>query len=160
MQNEGDNDDLSSLPAGDQDAITATLGALLAGFMARDADQLREVYAVDADWVNAFGTQKKGADAIVEYLRGLFADANFNAGTLAAPPEIAMRVLTPEVLLVSAHLRVEGQKLVGGGTIEERNNYSLRVVHRQSDGTWKIASEMYMDANQDATYLSSPTPTP
>lgn len=73
-------DDLSSLPQTDQDAIGVTLTSLLTGFQERDADKLVNVYSADADWVNAFGSVKRGADEIVEYLRGLFADANFNAG--------------------------------------------------------------------------------
>ena len=54
---------------------------------------------------------------------------------------------------MSAHLRVAGQKLVGGGDIVERDNRSLRVLHRQSDGTWPIVSEMYNDANRETTYI-------
>jgi ketosteroid isomerase-like protein len=61
-------------------------------------------------------------------------------------------LLTPEVVLVSAHLQVEGQKLVGGGEIEVRDNFSLRVLQRQNDGTWLIVSEMYNDANPEQTY--------
>ena len=61
-------------------------------------------------------------------------------------------MLTPEVVLVSAHLQVEGQKLLGGGEIEVRDNHSLRVLHRQADGSWLIASEMYNDANREQTY--------
>ena len=45
-----------------------------------------------------------------------------------------------------------GEKLVGGGVIEERDNFSLRVLHRQTDGTWLIVSEMYNDANREVTY--------
>jgi uncharacterized protein (TIGR02246 family) len=145
-------DDLSSLPQADQDAIGVTLTSLLAGFQERDADKLANVYSADADWVNAFGSVKRGAVEIVEYLRGLFADGNFNAGRLKAPPETSFRLLTPEVLLVSAHLQVEGQKLVGGGEIEVRDNHSLRVLQRQPDGSWLIVSEMYNDANQETTY--------
>jgi ketosteroid isomerase-like protein len=63
-------------------------------------------------------------------------------------------VLTPEILLVNAHLQVEGQRLVGGGEIPERDNHSLRVLHRQPDGSWLIVSEMYNDANQQTTYES------
>jgi uncharacterized protein (TIGR02246 family) len=144
--------DLSALPQADQDAIGATLLSLMAGFRERDAEKLVGVYTPDADWVNAFGSVKKGGDEIVEYLRGLFSDDNFNAGTLKAPPAITIRVLTPDVVLVSAHLQVEGQKVVGGGEIPERDNHSLRVLHRQSDGTWLIASEMYNDANREQTY--------
>ena len=59
------SDDISSLPQADQDAIGATLISLLTGFRERDAEKLVGIYAFDADWVNAFGTVKKGADAIV-----------------------------------------------------------------------------------------------
>jgi uncharacterized protein (TIGR02246 family) len=147
-----DPTDLSSLPQADQDAIAVTLISLLTGFQERDAGKLTDVYSDDADWVNAFGSVKKGGDEIVAYLRGLFSDDNFNSGTLKAPPETAIRVLTPDVVLVSAHLQVEGQKLVGGGAIEERDNHSLRVLHRQADGRWLIVSEMYNDANREKTY--------
>ena len=145
-------DELSSLPQDDQDAIGVTLMALLSGFQESNADKLVGMYSADADWVNAFGSVKRGADEIVEYLRGLFADDNFNAGTVKAPPETSFRVLTPEILLVNAHLQVEGQKLVGGGEIQVRDNHSLRVLQRQTDGSWLIVSEMYNDANQESTY--------
>jgi len=69
-------DELSSLPQADQDAIGVTLMALLSGFQERNADKLANVYSADADWVNAFGSVKRGSDQIVEYLRGLFADDN------------------------------------------------------------------------------------
>jgi uncharacterized protein (TIGR02246 family) len=126
--------------------------ALRTGFQDRDADKLVGVYSADADWVNAFGSVKKGSEEILTYLRGLFADANFNAGTLRGPPEVTIRVLTPEVALVSAHLQVEGQKLLAGGEIELRDNYSLRVLRRQADGAWPIVSEMFNDANRESTY--------
>jgi uncharacterized protein (TIGR02246 family) len=147
-----DSNDISSLPQADQGAIGATLISLMAGFRERDAEMLVGIYTSDADWVNAFGSVKKGGDQIVEYLRGLFSDDNFNAGTVKAPPETSIRVLTPDVVLVSAHLQVEGQKLVGGGEIEVRDNHSLRVLQRQGDGSWLIVSEMYNDANRETTY--------
>jgi len=152
MTSAGASEEISSLPQADQDAIGGTLISLLSGFRERDAEKLVGIYSADADWVNAFGTVKKGGAEIVEYLRGLFSDANFNAGELKAPPETALRVLTPEVVLVSAHLQVEGQKLVGGGEIEVRDNFSLRVLQRQKDGRWLIVAEMYNDANRDQTY--------
>jgi uncharacterized protein (TIGR02246 family) len=146
--------ELSSLPQADQEAIGATLIALRTGFQDRDADKLVGVYSADADWVNAFGSVKRGSEEILAYLRGLFADANFNAGALNGPPEVRIRVLTPEVVLVSAHLQVEGQKLLAGGEIELRDNYSLRVLRRQADGDWPIVSEMFNDANREGTYAA------
>jgi len=65
-----------------------------------------------------------GAASLAITLAVVFSDDNFNAGTLKAPPDTSMKVLTPEVVLVSAHLQVEGQKLVGAGEIEVRDNHS------------------------------------
>jgi uncharacterized protein (TIGR02246 family) len=143
---------LSALATRDQEAITRTLTSLLAGFSERDADKLTDVYSDDADWVNAFGSVKQGRQEILTYLRGLFADANFNAGTLKAPPQSSIRVLTDEVVIVSTHLLIEGQKLLDGGVIDERDNHSLHVLQRQGDGTWPVVSEIYMDANRDQSY--------
>lgn len=57
----------------------------------------------------------------------LFGDDNFNRGELAGPPEMSFRVLTTEVVLVSAHLQVKGQRLVGVATLD-RDNFSLRAL--------------------------------
>ena len=143
--------DYADLPTDDQQAIGKTVLTLLSGFRERNADALRTVYSDDADWVNAFGTVKRGREEIVHYLRGLFADDNFNRGEPEGPPETSFRVLTPEVVLVSAHLRIKGQGLVGGGTID-RDNFSLRALQRQADGSWLIVSEMFQDANTETTY--------
>jgi uncharacterized protein (TIGR02246 family) len=143
--------DFSDLPSDDQQAIGKTLLTLLASFRNRDAVALHAVYSDDADWVNAFGTVKRGREAIVGYLTGLFDDDNFNRGQPEGPPETSFRVLTPEVVLVSAHLHIKGQGVVGGGTLD-RDNFSLRALQRQIDGSWLIVSEMFQDANTEATY--------
>ncbi|MGB9226375.1 YybH family protein [Mycobacterium sp.] len=143
--------EFSDLPVADQEAIGKTLLTLLKAFDDRDAEPLQAVYSDDADWVNAFGTVKRGRDDIVDYLRGLFGDDNFNRGELSGPPETSFRVLTPEAVLVSAHLKVKGQGLVGGGTLD-RDNFSLRALQRQDDGSWLIVSEMFQDANTEVTY--------
>jgi uncharacterized protein (TIGR02246 family) len=143
--------EFSELPHDDQQAIGKTLLTLLKSFRERDAEALRAVYSDDADWVNAFGMVKRGRDEIVDYLRGLFADDNFNRGEPEGPPETSFRVLAPEAVLVSAHLRIKGQGLVGGGTLD-RDNFSLRALTRQADGSWLIVSEMFQDANTERTY--------
>lgn len=149
-----DFSDLETFPVEDQEAILSTLGALLEGFQTRDAAKLAAVYAEDADWVNAFGTTKRGGTAIVSYLEGLFADQNFDDGELVAPPTSRLRRLTGEVVTVSTHLQVKGQGLVGGGEITLRDNFSLRILQRQTNGRWVIVSEMYNDANQYDTYAA------
>jgi uncharacterized protein (TIGR02246 family) len=143
--------DFSDLPPDDQQAIGKTLLTLLASLRNRDAESLQAVYSDDADWVNAFGRVKRGREEIVGYLTGLFADDNFNRGQPEGPPETRFRVLTHEVVLVSAHLRIKGQGVVGGGTLD-RDNFALRALQRQVDGAWLIVSEMFQDANTETTY--------
>jgi uncharacterized protein (TIGR02246 family) len=143
--------DFSDLPPDDQQAIGKTLLTLLTSFRDRDAEALHAVYSDDADWVNAFGTVKRGREEIVDYLSGLFADDNFNRGEPEGPPETSFRVLRPEVVLVSAHMRIKGQGLIGGGILD-RDNFSLRALQRQADGSWLIVSEMFQDANTETTY--------
>jgi hypothetical protein len=99
--------DFSELPAADQEAIGSTLLTLLTAFENRDAEALQEVYSADADWVNAFGTVKRGRDEIVDYLRGLFRDDNFNRGELAGPPETSFKAPTPEVRTFACFISVE-----------------------------------------------------
>lgn len=145
-------DGLETMPAADRGPIAATLTALFMGFAKRDADLLAGVYTDDADWVNAFGSVKRGATEITTYLRGLFADENFDAGQLVAPPASTLRRLDDDIALVSTGLQIRGQGLVGGGAIALRNNHSLHVLQRQADGAWRIVSEMYMDARADQSY--------
>ena len=49
----------------DASAIEQTLRTLQIAFRSRDADLLQDVYVVDADWTNAFGTTLSGRDATV-----------------------------------------------------------------------------------------------
>jgi uncharacterized protein (TIGR02246 family) len=143
--------DFADLPSDDQQAIGKTLLTLLTSFRDRDAEALRAVYSNDADWVDAFGTVKRGREEIVDYLSGLFAYDDFNRGEPEGPPETSFLVLTPEVVLVSARLRIKGQGLVGGGTLD-RANFSLCALQRQADGSWLIVSEMFQDANTETTF--------
>jgi uncharacterized protein (TIGR02246 family) len=143
---------LEVMAASDQTAIMRTLERALGAFARRDADMLEGVYSDDADWVNAFGSIKRGSAEIIDYLRGLFADANFNDGKPVAPPKLALRRLDDDHVVASCHLQVTGQGLIGGGSISLRDNRSLHVLSRQPDGTWRIVSAMFMDARQDQSY--------
>jgi uncharacterized protein (TIGR02246 family) len=145
---------LEQMEDGDRAAIAATVTRMFTGFATRDAELLREVYTDDADWINAFGTVRRGRDDIVTYLHGLFADPNFDDGRVVALPECSLRRLDRDNALVHAHLQIEGQGLVGGGTIPLRDNHSLRVIARQSDNTWRIVSEMFSDVRSDQSYIN------
>ena len=138
----------------DATAIGQTLRTLQVAFRTRNADLLNDVYLDDADWTNAFGTTRSGRDAIVDYLRGLFADAHFAAGQMINPPQVAIRPVTDDVVVVKIYTEIAGQQTVDGHDLPVRRNHSLKVLSRQDDGRWLIVSEMYMDARDETTYVA------
>ena len=136
-------------------AIEQTLQQLMTAFREHDADALSGICVEDADWTNAFGTTRHGRDAIISYLRGLFADPHFAAGTPAGAPELAVRFVTDDVALAKTYVEIQGQQTVAGDRLPVRRNHSLKVLSRQSDGRWLIVSEIFMDARDDSTYVGS-----
>ena len=136
-------------------AIEQTLQKLGTAFREHDASALSGIYAENADWTNAFGTTRHGRDAIISYLRGLFADPHFAAGRPVGTPELAVRLVTDDVALAKTYVEIQGQQTVAGGALPTRRNHSLKVLSRQSDGRWLIVSEIYMDARDDSTYVES-----
>ena len=87
-------------------------------------------------------------DRDAEALRAVYSD---DADWVNAFGTVKHGRADPEVVLVSAHLRIKGQGLVGGATMD-RDNFSLRALQRQADGSWIIVSEMFQDANTETTY--------
>jgi len=136
----------------DADAIEQALRTVQVAFLRRDADALRDVYAADADWTNAFGTTRSGRDAIVSYLRGLFADRHFAAGALVGAPQVSVRAITPNVVVAKTYVEIAGQQTADGKPMPNRRNHSLKVLARQTDGGWLIVSDIYMDARDETTY--------
>jgi uncharacterized protein (TIGR02246 family) len=139
----------------DATAIGQTLRTLQTAFRTRNADLLNDVYVEDADWTNAFGTTLSGRDAIVDYLRGLFADAHFAAGQMINPPQVSIRSVNDDVVAVKIYTEIAGQQTVDGQELPVRRNHSLKVLARQDDGRWLIVSEMYMDARDETTYVAT-----
>jgi len=63
--------------------------------------------------------------------------------------------LSDDIVILSTHVQIGGQGLVGGGEIAHRDNHALHVLQKQPDGRWLIVSEMFMDARTDQTYDQS-----
>lgn len=137
------------------EGVEAILERLGRGFATRNADLLADLYTDDADWVNAFGTRRRGSAEIVAYLRELFADARFAAGSPAARPEAEIRQVAPRVAIAWTFLEIDGQRRADGTPLPRRRNHSLKILVQQPDGRWRIASEMYMDAREEISHSSA-----
>lgn len=135
----------------DQQAVGEVLMRLAGAFRSLDATEVEDLYTDDADWTNAFGTSKKGAAEIADYLTRLFADEHFGAGKPVGPPEASMRFVADDICVVKTYVEREGQEDSSGGTLAVRRNHSLKVLRREAGG-WRIVSEIYMDARSDETF--------
>jgi len=49
-----------------------------------------------------------GRDAVVAYLKGLFADAHFGAGKLIGRPQVSIRPVTPDVVVSKTYAEIAG----------------------------------------------------
>lgn len=136
----------------DEQAIDQLMERFYKGFAQRDADLLDGLYTDDADWTNAFGHEETGNDAIIAYLRGLFADPAFAAGEIVSKPEITVLQINEDAVMVKTFLEIKGQKTVSGEVLPVRHNYSMKILTRQPDGGWRIKADMYMDARTETTY--------
>lgn len=137
----------------DQQAVGELMMKLGGAFRSLDATGVAELYSEDADWTNAFGTSKKGAAEIADYLKRLFADEHFGAGKPVGPPQASMRFVTDDVCVVKTYLEREGQETSAGEKLAVRRNHSLKVFRREADG-WRIVSDIYMDAREDETFAA------
>ena len=135
----------------DQQAVGEVMMKIAGAFRGLDATGVEELYSEDADWTNAFGTSKKGAAEIAEYLTRLFADEHFGAGKPVGPPQASMRFVNGDVCVVKTYIEREGQETSSGQKQAVRRNHSLKVIRREADG-WKIVSDIYMDARDDETF--------
>jgi hypothetical protein len=100
------------------------------------------------DWTNALGISVHGREALIEYLRDLFADFRFAAGKLVGPPQASIRFVANEVAVAKTYVEREAQQMADGTELPVRRNHSLKVIIKQ-DGRWLIVSEMYMDAHEE-----------
>jgi uncharacterized protein (TIGR02246 family) len=134
-------------------AIGKILQKVGKAFGMMDASLLEDCYAEDADWVNAFGTTRKGRENIIEYLEKLFEDERFSQGKMVGEPQGSIRLLKEDVAIAKTYVERKGQGTRDGGEIDSRHNHSLKVLVKK-EGNWLIVSDMYMDERDEKTLVS------
>lgn len=136
----------------DAEEIGKTLKLQMKGFQTRDVSAWESIYTEDADWTNAFGISRTGPEEIMDYVDGLFEqEGDLGPRNFVQEPQFDIRMLSDEVCVVRTYTEIEDQKVSQDETINRRT-FSQKVLTRQDDGRWLIASELFMDANQVGSY--------
>lgn len=122
------------------------------GYQTRDVSLWEDLYTDDADWTNAFGISCTGPEEIMDYVGGLFEDErDLGPKNFVQEPQFDIRPVSDDVCVVRTYTEIADQKISEDEHIN-RHNFSLKVLTRQEDGRWLIASEIYMDANPVDSY--------
>jgi uncharacterized protein (TIGR02246 family) len=135
---------------GDLDAIRTIMMNSGQGWAEGNASQVADVYADDADWMNAFGDVRRGREAIKEYLTGLFSfdEADMGESEQANGRMISMRYVGDDVVILhSMTTSVRAGALEGA---DHRQVHSTSVLAKQN-GEWRIVHEHISDARPRTT---------
>ena len=100
--------------------------ALAAAFNARDLDAMAALYDEDAVLIDETGAEHPGIDAIKEALKDMLK----TGGVMTSAPRLA--VIVGDIALSGADWRLDPGD--GGEPLE---GWSLEVLRRQPDGSWR-----------------------
>jgi uncharacterized protein (TIGR02246 family) len=139
---------LQSAPAdstADTTAIRAIVDHWRQAWDTFDASALRNDYADDADWLNAFGTRFKGSADILKFMTAVVKRPNVkDRRTTWEDPKI--RFVRADVALATRDYKTIGHRTPQGQEMPERHTHSTWLLTKQ-DGVWRIVSQVISDDN-------------
>jgi uncharacterized protein (TIGR02246 family) len=110
-----------------------------------DASPLRNDYADDADWLNAFGTRFKGSADILKFMTAVVKRPSVkDRHTTWDEPKI--RFVRADVALATRDYKTIGHKTPDGHEMPERHTHSTWLLTKQQ-GVWRIVSQVISDDN-------------
>ena len=130
----------------DEAAIRQIVANWDRGWKDFDAEAATTDFAVDADWVNAFGKTRTGRDEIRKYLAALFLTPEIRSRH-STPSTVVIRFIRPDVAIVSCSRDTSGQKSASGREYPTRKTHDLRVIAKQAD-RWLVISHQIMDEKE------------
>lgn len=131
--------------AEDESAIRAIVRHWQENWEKFDATVLKEDYAGDADWLNAFGVRQKGSADILAFVASVVKrPQNQGRHTTWGAPQI--RFVRPDVAIAYRDYETGGNKASDGRDLPERHSHSTWVLAKD-DGKWRIISQVISDDN-------------
>lgn len=110
-----------------------------------DSSYLKDDYADDADWLNAFGVRFQGRAKILEFMAGMMKRPNMQ-GRKTTWEEPRIRFLRPDVAIAYRDYKTVGQNALDGRAMPERNTHGTWVLTKDA-GKWHISSQVISDSN-------------
>src|SRR6476469_303689 len=129
--------------AADEAAIRAIVNHWQHAWEKFDASVVRGDYADDADWINAFGVTRSGADKIVAQMATFLKNPAVQ-GRHTQWDEPRIRFLRSDVALAHRDYKTVGQKTLDGVAMPQRITHATWFLTKEN-GKWLIASQVISD---------------
>jgi len=117
--------------------IEKTRSAYASAWQSANASAIADLYTEEAFVLYPNQPAVSGRSAILEYFRGFFREFPRNEFELSS----AEVVVTGDWAFDRGSYRWSGTPREGGGPEQDSGKY-LVILHRQADGTWKVARDM------------------
>jgi len=136
----------SSAPAPDAtSAVRASFEHYDHGWRVYDVSEIMAVIAPDFEWTNSVGLRFTDKPKLAQFLTHLFKNPNFRAGTAGPLIIRSVRLLAPDVAILSSCEVTDGQKTWNTGkNVPHQHTNELTVLQRRA-GQWLIVSDLISD---------------
>jgi len=115
------------------------------GWRTYNVDRILAAMAPDFEWVNSVGLRIGDRKKLGAFLAHLFAEENFRTGVPGPLVIHSIKLLSPDVAVVSSSEVTDGQKVWDTGkTVPHQHTNELTVMQR-FDGHWLIVSDLSSD---------------
>jgi uncharacterized protein (TIGR02246 family) len=127
------------------------------GWMEYDVARAVSEYTHDAYFFNAFGRERKGVPAIIEFIGGVLQSAGYRAGK-KTPVEIrSIRFLRSDLAIVHTYWETTGQLNQDGTAVGPRRSHTFRIMEKRRD-RWRTNSFIVSDERSPVTISPPLTP--
>lgn len=114
----------------------------------RDVNAMAAVYAPDAEWINAFGIQRRGREQIRAFVGRVLRSPQRDSVKPGVDSIISVRFPAPTVAIVHEYGEQDGQRFTTGATVGVRRTHWLLVLQK-IEGAWLVVSHLVMDERGD-----------
>jgi uncharacterized protein (TIGR02246 family) len=136
----------SAAPAPDAvSAVRAAFEHYDHGWRVYDVNEIIGVFAPDFEWTNSVGLRFTEKRKLTQFLINLFKNPNFRAGAPGPLIIRSVRLLAPDIAIISSSVVTDGQKAWNTGqTVTHQHTNELTVMQRRA-GDWLIVSDLTSD---------------
>ena len=111
----------------------------------KDPLRYAAVFAIDADWENAFGGHLRSRDSIQKTYQKLMLQFSTAEETIT---RIQLFCMSPDFALVDIYQTVDGQKLPKSGRLVPTRHIRMSDVYQKVNGKWQVKAHRVTDLRE------------